>query len=599
MATLMLMTLAVIAAGGCGGGGGGGSAAKPSAYLYGELHGELASDLERTISFSTYDGSHADKMVVVSKRDGAFPIDPAVGEGLRESYGGGQVTAIEHATEDEVNKFLEVLELPRDFRLASPDEYVEIFAVQKTDAGNYRYVTMNDDGWYVTSGDVSADDLLSPDISENNNRLRTDNFIAWTQSAAARNALLKSETAAARSEAQVSADDKQNLLDLASSNMTTCDVSQDGETYLIYTTTYSCFSYNGQNEYEPQNTTSDFFTVKQWAQLNPAAKYYYKPGRLGVLPQPSVIKGWMRRYEFSSAWDDDTLLRNGLWPDSKYFDTVNSTPVGTNGKTTITSGLEFGIGGNVGFDGSGPTGGLSTNLSISSSQSVEVEDCALVNDCGHPYRHTAAWAYKFNDPITGKNHVWFCDVDAVPLSRSNFQPVNQWIWRSTYDFRAGPELTYFSTVFSRTYGTGHGPAGYYGAMFDQAKYEDWYTVARKLKTPMPLAPLIAADKGEIDFTSRGHSEPLTLISAKSWTLENKDANGDDVKWCEVTLESQPVTSGDATLDKSVVSSGYKGKVLHVETEGNDSGNSRSATLTFRAENGDKAVVKIYQSQYDN
>ncbi|MCC8183819.1 hypothetical protein HF883_12510 [Cloacibacillus porcorum] len=43
---------------------------------------------------------------------------------------------------------------------------------------------------------------------------------------------------------------------------------------------------------------------------------------------------------------------------------------------------------------------------------------------------------------------------------------------------------------------------------------------------------------------------------------------DDIKWRRVTLESQPVTSGDATL-------------------------------TFRAENGDKAVVKIYQSQYDN
>lgn len=43
---------------------------------------------------------------------------------------------------------------------------------------------------------------------------------------------------------------------------------------------------------------------------------------------------------------------------------------------------------------------------------------------------------------------------------------------------------------------------------------------------------------------------------------------DDIKWRRVTLESQPVTSSDATL-------------------------------TFRAENGDKAVVKIYQSQYDN
>ena len=43
---------------------------------------------------------------------------------------------------------------------------------------------------------------------------------------------------------------------------------------------------------------------------------------------------------------------------------------------------------------------------------------------------------------------------------------------------------------------------------------------------------------------------------------------DDIKWRRVTLEFQPVTSGDATL-------------------------------TFRAENGDKAVVKIYQSQYDN
>ena len=43
---------------------------------------------------------------------------------------------------------------------------------------------------------------------------------------------------------------------------------------------------------------------------------------------------------------------------------------------------------------------------------------------------------------------------------------------------------------------------------------------------------------------------------------------DDIKWRRGTLESQPVTSGDATL-------------------------------TFRAENGKKAVVKIYQSQYDN
>ncbi|MCD8162839.1 MAG: hypothetical protein LUE09_05220 [Synergistaceae bacterium] len=60
----------------------------------------------------------------------------------------------------------------------------------------------------------------------------------------------------------------------------------------------------------------------------------------------------------------------------------------------------------------------------------------------------------------------------------------------------------------------------------------------------------------------------------------------------MTLESQPVTSGDETFDKSA--NCYKGKVLHVEADNNDSGNSRSATLTFRAENGDKAVVKIYR-----
>ena len=74
---------------------------------------------------------------------------------------------------------------------------------------------------------------------------------------------------------------------------------------------------------------------------------------------------------------------------------------------------------------------------------------------------------------------------------------------------------------------------------------------------------------------------------------------DDIKWRRVTLESQPVTSGDATLEKSVTPYSYKGKVLCVEAEDNDSGNSRSETLTFRAENGDKAVVRIYQSQYDN
>lgn len=70
------------------------------------------------------------------------------------------------------------------------------------------------------------------------------------------------------------------------------------------------------------------------------------------------------------------------------------------------------------------------------------------------------------------------------------------------------------------------------------------------------------------------------------------------------LASSNMTAYDAsqdgeTLDKSVTPYSYKGKVLCVEAEDNDSGNSRSETLTFRAENGDKAVVRIYQSQYDN
>ena len=69
-----------------------------------------------------------------------------------------------------------------------------------------------------------------------------------------------------------------------------------------------------------------------------------------------------------------------------------------------------------------------------------------------------------------------------------------------------------------------------------------------------------------------NKENLLDVASSNMTAYDASQGGetylDDIKWRRVTLESQPVTSGDATL-------------------------------TFRAENGDKAVVKIYQSQYDN
>jgi hypothetical protein len=113
---------------------------------------------------------------------------------------------------------------------------------------------------------------------------------------------------------------------------------------------------------------------------------------------------------------------------------IQSSPETANNVESVTSGVSFTIGGEVGIDKNGPSGKISGGVTISNSRTVNIQDCQAINK-SNDRSNNAHWIYKFKRCDTISYFLYAGVTDPPALSINTFQPVNHWIWRVTPTLR--------------------------------------------------------------------------------------------------------------------------------------------------------------------
>ena len=451
---IFLLCAAALISGGCSGGDGTATRAiLDKIYYIGNVHGDLAAHLrEIAAEFLPYDGEATDSPLLVSLREGFTP-DASTAEAVKKVFDAGQIVALEHATVDEVNVFLTVIGQEPNFNMDSVSEdlrYVELYAVEKLSRDAVRsdlctWITPADGAPTVLSEPIASDDDKPgvPDM-ETFNAMRAQNFATYAADNEAKQEAVRQAREAGEAAVTASTSD---LTQLAQAQIYTYDASTYSQAFQITYYLYACHSYN-----EANNVDYDWFVVQQRGMLNPSNNYENKNGQMGWSKTTLArIQGYMVNYEFDNWLDYDNSNR--------YLQLMNSTPGTTQGSSSTTSGFSWNLGGNIGFNASGPTGGLSAGISFSSSESVTISDCT-VNNMSVPSSAStnAHWTFSFPRPTiksSGGNPFYLGEFnDAVLLSRSNFQPYNQWMWRIAPQAR--DTVKQFNSKFSWKNGRSYG-----------------------------------------------------------------------------------------------------------------------------------------------
>ena len=555
---VLLALFAALAGGGCGGSGSGSTAGAPGT-LIGTPHGEMAQYLQEKLD-------SLGGVVLLSAPNGLKADNEALAL-LRESFNQGQAVALLSADVGEVNVLLDALSVDIDF--PESNDHVELFAVRRRGSGTCFFVTHNDDE--VVSRDVTGRTItiigaerdatgsvnVTPTAVENRNiimedatvqRTRVQNFISWAK-----------ETAAA--EVKVS-DSSSNLRDLAEAYVWDIDASYQGQTFTIRYTLYSCHSFTNN---------MDYYFVTQSAQLNPSV--LWKWIEKGHVSYPNIYlpeqEGHMRRYLFENYW--------GETPEGVPLD--SSSPQNANNVSTVTSGVSWNLGGSLGFNAQGPTGSLSTGATFSNSQSFSVSDCSINNMSGSGSKDMAKWEYTFANPANGSTDFYYTELkDAPLLSRSNFQPVNQWVWTVPRSFTDKWDSLKFKSQFTWTNGHSEGQLNCAWIKVEGAKHTDHFWRYLGFWVPVKKPPLMAVSEGQLDFAKAGESKSTTFVSAVDWTAS---ASAD---WISVQETSGQVTDAN-------------GITLHITVSPNDSGANREGTVTLHGGNRGDQTIKVFQSQY--
>ena len=571
LCVVLLFAMALFS-GGCGGGGGDSQGILDKIYYIGEVHGDLAAYLRAIATeFLPYDGEATDSPLLVSFRDGFIP-DESTKDAVKKVFDAGQVVAVEHATVDEVNGFLAAIGQEPNFSLDTAEDgldYVELYAVEKLsrDALNTdicTWITPADKSPMVLSEPIASDDEKPevPDM-EAFHEMRARNFARYVADNDAKQEAVRQAREAG--EAAVTASTGE-LTQLAQAQIYTYDASIYSQAFQITYYLYACHSYN-----EANNVDYDWFVVQQRGMLNPANNYENKNGQMGWSKTTLArISGYMVDYEFDNWLDYDNSRR--------YVQLMNSTPGTTQGSSSTTSGFSWNLGGNIGFNASGPTGGLSAGISYSSSESVTISDCTVTNSSVPTSSSTNAhWTYSFPRPTiksSGGNPFYLGQFnDAVLLSRSNFQPYNQWMWKIAPEARDA--VRQFKSKFSWKNGLSYGNQYVMWVEAIKTKHQDWESDSRTYVIPFIYPPLIAGNN--LDFDAKGSHARLDFGTARNWTAAS------DQSWCTLSA-----TTGDKNAANNV----------YVTVEPNATGSDRTAKITLSTADGKGTyTVKVFQSRY--
>jgi hypothetical protein len=422
------------------------------------------------------------------------------------------------------------------------------------------YVLTPEDGWIPLEGLAATPTPETQDEESASDAMELDmahRIVAWLFSSEeqAEDALRGKEEVR-----RALAEGGQNLTDVARKYEATYDASDPkGGSFSITVEAYACHSFNTYD-----NVEYDWFYVKQMGRLNPGSvyrKYKYSSIR-------SMITGYIVDYTF----DNRLVDANGNAPGGGVL-LYSSSPEGTVGSSGTSSSFSFDISGNVGYS-DGFEFGVSPSLNITSEQNSSVPDCQVTNNsnAGGP----TGWVYSFTRPHTdGVRFMSYSEfVDAPAAARSEFEPINQWVWRISPEQR--DRIKGFDFTFRWKNGYSYGESYVFGKPVYGVEHFDNRTVEKTFSFIFPqYPPLIAANK--LTFYAEGGRERLTMATFRDWTAESDSA------WCQINL-----ASGDRDDIDNVV----------VKVDANTTGEDRTAYITLKTVDGKGSCrVKVFQAKF--
>ena len=513
-----------------------------AAYVSGTPEGALAPSLEQVLLLSPYDGQQTDAPIVLADPDDADVV---------AAFTGHQPVVLLEASESEVNELLRRLGLPENFQLSdglAPNrQYADVFAIDTEPNGDNATLTI-----YPPSGEDPPEDQLA----------RVQEVVQWLEEDGHRD----SGDGPAQNFTQQQGGNK-DLRSLAQAQIVRQVYMHEGAVFEITYTVYACHSFDSGD-----GVGFDWFFVQQNGMINMARAWK------GV--RRNGIDGTAR----TIANPEQDLA--GLYLGSVFFDNhfvgydnagpavalLRNSPENANLVTQVTTAVDYSFVGSVGFDGGAP--GVTAGVNISSSESFNVTDCRVTNNSAS--RNTnAEWSYDFK-PAKGVRYIYYAGLEEPPaLSTKNFQPKQEWLWRTSPALRDDPRGQAFLTTFRVTAIQSEGGSisnipfvgqGPFQVSFD---FPNWVG-----HVPLRYPPLIISSQN-LSFAAAGGFQPMDLAVSRAWQASS------DQPWCTVNPEA-----------------GSPGNPrVFVTTERNESGADRFANITFQTSDGKgKSTTRVFQSR---
>jgi hypothetical protein len=376
-------------------------------YLIGTLTGTLKEEFEETMTFTDYVAGATDGAIVISS-DALGSLTQEQLDGLSTAFAAQQPIILVQATAEQITSFgLQFIGDSFTYNLPDGMTYAEVYAVDMEEGGDIWQ-------WSLYPPDLTNDEDGEDSEAEQESRL--GELIDWMQENSERMESAEAEEALenAKSAIAAGATTSNDLTQLASAFVEQSNFSYCGNRYQIAHFVYSCHSYA---------TGEDWFYVQQQCVFNGSGAYKAKE-----VKSNQERKGWyMDNIEIDTTMQgyDDNAAAVGM---------LQSNPETANNVETVTSGVSFTIGGDVGVSSTGPSGKISGGVTINNSKTISVKDCEVVNK-SNDRTNNAHWNYIFKRCNTIGYMLYAALTDPPKLSVNSFQPVNQWIWRTAAEVR--------------------------------------------------------------------------------------------------------------------------------------------------------------------
>lgn len=571
-AVAMLMALIVFTTSGCGSND---SAQAPGptnihaanvAYA-GDISGTLADQLEQTfVNRVAYDGSFTNMPIFLAAQS-LQSLSQTQQNGILSTFANSYPIVLINCSAAEINTLLGILGLEQNYTLPEglPADklYVELFAIDQETDGHIFIWSMYPpaDGTlaYADTGAPGATIYTDDDYSQFR---RTDLFHEWIDQDGSRvTAMVRaSGVQASQALADKVAAESAELTQLAKGFVVTKNVSARGNIYQITYYIYSCHSFN-----EADATDYDWFYVRQEGMFNASPTYGGVTTWFDGGPADAVLY-YIGNYRMNNWMEGLTTAVSGV-------SLMKADPQNANSVTQVTSGVSWNIGGSIGFQGSQATGSLNAGVTISNSTTVNVSDCEVINNSLDNVNN-AKWRYEFKKAAQTVYFGYAALSEPPVLSRSNFQPVNQWIWKFSPAIRDANKNSFQSQFdVDLIWSVGGEPYGFWIAA--PARHYTYAAWSWNFPIPLSYPPVLVAPHN-LDFTAAGQFKALDIVVSRNWTVSC------DQTWCHADPASGTGANAHVTIT----------------VDPNTSGARRTATVTYRTADGKGSdTTTIAQSQY--